>query len=551
MKHYKRLYSSVLALLIVAITMQAPLSVLAKEKDEKENKGKNNSSVSAKSEKKSDDDEDDDDNDERSRLIRNIRFFQDGRAGWITAIRPESNQIDANWRNQIFTLNTSGAELTSGLKKPATLADFWVGQPIHAYITDDNDANPATWTATSVMGLNTKESRAVKAYSLSFPATITSLTPPSISTSTPTSTVTSVTTIEVQLLPNKKGNSKKVTELIGNPGDKVLVDITGKTQLVRRYLGRGVLSEFAVGDKVDVVGKLNDAGHVNAQLIRDASIQRYKVASIKGTVTAVDTTDRKITVKRNDNNQIWTLVLRPTTLIYRGDIFHPIPLSEVKVGDTAHTKGVANRNTKTVDAWRIAIKSPATPPSDTVAPVIGPIATSATSSSVTISWTTNEASDSQVEYGTTTAYGLASTLNTALVTSHSQTLTGLSATTTYHFRVKSKDAAGNLATSTDATFTTAALDITAPVLSAISVSSIATTTAAIIWTTDEMADSQVEYGTTTAYGLASTLNTALVTSHSQTLTGLSATTLYHFRVKSKDGSGNLATSTDATFTTTP
>src|SRR5207244_3834968 len=53
-----------------------------------------------------------------------------------------------------------------------------------------------------------------------------------------------------------------------------------------------------------------------------------------------------------------------------------------------------------------------------------------------------------------TSYGSSSTLNTALVTSHSVSLTGLLASTTYHYRVKSRDAAGNLQTSGDFTFTT-------------------------------------------------------------------------------------------------
>ncbi len=43
----------------------------------------------------------------------------------------------------------------------------------------------------------------------------------------------------------------------------------------------------------------------------------------------------------------------------------------------------------------------------------------------------------------------------------------------------------------------------------------------------------------------------MLTSHSATLTGLSASTLYHYRVKSRDPAGNLATSADFTFTTSP
>ena len=83
--------------------------------------------------------------------------------------------------------------------------------------------------------------------------------------------------------------------------------------------------------------------------------------------------------------------------------------------------------------------------SDTTPPTISAVAsTSITSTGATINWTTNEASDSQVEYrvqGTTT--WSANTLNTSLLTAHSMALTGLAASTTYEYQVKSKDAAGN------------------------------------------------------------------------------------------------------------
>ena len=183
---------------------------------------------------------------------------------------------------------------------------------------------------------------------------------------------------------------------------------------------------------------------------------------------------------------------------------------------------------------------------DTTAPVISSVtATSITSTGATITWTTNEAADTQVEYGTTTSYGSSTTLNSSLVTSHSQSLSGLTASTLYHYRVKSSDAAGNPATSGDYTFTTtAAPDTTAPVISSVTATSITSTGATITWTTNEAADTQVEYGTTTSYGSSTTLNSSLVTSHSQSLSGLAASTLYHYRVKSSDAAGNPATSGD-------
>jgi hypothetical protein len=190
---------------------------------------------------------------------------------------------------------------------------------------------------------------------------------------------------------------------------------------------------------------------------------------------------------------------------------------------------------------------------DTVGPMIGAVqATSITTTSATVTWTTNEAADRQVEYGTT-GYGSAApaTPGTPLATSHSVPLSGLTPNTLYHYRVKSRDAAGNLTTSDDLTFTTAAPDTTPPAIGAVQATSITTTSATVSWTTNEAADRQVEYGPTTAYGTVApaTPGTPLSTSHSVPLSGLTPNTLYHYRVKSKDAASNLATSDDLTFTT--
>ena len=80
---------------------------------------------------------------------------------------------------------------------------------------------------------------------------------------------------------------------------------------------------------------------------------------------------------------------------------------------------------------------------DGVAPVLtaGPTVTATTTASFTVTWTTDEPSDGRVEYGLTTAYGSVVS-NATLATSHSFTVTGLAAGTTYHFRVGSTDACG-------------------------------------------------------------------------------------------------------------
>jgi len=89
----------------------------------------------------------------------------------------------------------------------------------------------------------------------------------------------------------------------------------------------------------------------------------------------------------------------------------------------------------------------------------------------------------------------------------------------------------------------------APTISAISSGTPTTTGTTITWTTDQASTSQVQYGTTNAYGSSTTEDTATNTSHSVTLTGLSANTPYHYRVISTNSDGQTSTSSDATFTT--
>src|SRR3989475_523236 len=188
------------------------------------------------------------------------------------------------------------------------------------------------------------------------------------------------------------------------------------------------------------------------------------------------------------------------------------------------------------------------PTIDVTPPVItGMAVTAVAATNATVQWTTNEASDSQVEYGLTTSYGSVTTLDAVLRTAHSVALTGLTESTTYHYRVKSRDAAGNLATSGDATFTTS--DITPPIITGVTVTTATGTGTTIQWTTNELSDSQVEYGLTTSYGSVTTLDATLRTAHSVVLTALTDSTTYHYRVRSKDASGNPATSPDSTFAT--
>ncbi|MBA3044634.1 MAG: pre-peptidase C-terminal domain-containing protein [Candidatus Thermoplasmatota archaeon] len=104
--------------------------------------------------------------------------------------------------------------------------------------------------------------------------------------------------------------------------------------------------------------------------------------------------------------------------------------------------------------FSVKATSTSSTPTDITPPTISSMAVSSiTDTGATVTWTTNEAATSVVEYGTTTSYGLTASGST-YVTSHNRPLTGLAANTKYYYRVKSADAAGNMATGTGNSFTT-------------------------------------------------------------------------------------------------
>ena len=113
------------------------------------------------------------------------------------------------------------------------------------------------------------------------------------------------------------------------------------------------------------------------------------------------------------------------------------------------------------------------------------------------------------------------------------------------------DLRGNCMTSADTySFTTEPPDLTPPVISNVNV--VSTDSDAIItWTTNEPADSKLEYGLTTNYEKPAVSAAPLVSQHSLQLTGLQTQSTYHFRLSSRDFNNNPATTGDLTFQTKP
>jgi hypothetical protein len=221
---------------------------------------------------------------------------------------------------------------------------------------------------------------------------------------------------------------------------------------------------------------------------------------------------------------------------------HALTLTGLQAGTTYPFSAVQSRDAAgTTTAAPVPFTTLPLP--DGTPPVISSIwVDNITATSVVVSWTTDEPATSQVVYGVT------SLSSDTLVTSHTLTLTDLQAGTTYSVMVESTDGAGNTATGTSTPFTTLPPpDVVAPVISGVVVSSITTTGAGVVWTTNEAATSEVVDGN----GAVLASSASLVTSHSLTLTGLQAGTPYSIAVRSSDAAGNTATGSTIPFSTLP
>ena len=196
---------------------------------------------------------------------------------------------------------------------------------------------------------------------------------------------------------------------------------------------------------------------------------------------------------------------------------------------------------------------------DIVAPTISDLDVTDTDTTATITWNTDEPAKSTVFVSTASPVDPSgtSTLSVTdanLVTAHTAVFTGLTPSTMYHMRIKVTDAEGNTRMSSELSFSTNATpDVTGPVISDL-VTSSGTTTATTTWTTNELATTVGYISTTTGFGIADpgvteVLNVSLVSGHSVSFAGLTASTTYYARVKSVDASTNATLSNEISFTT--
>lgn len=185
-------------------------------------------------------------------------------------------------------------------------------------------------------------------------------------------------------------------------------------------------------------------------------------------------------------------------------------------------------------------------------PIISNVTVTSTQTTALVNWQATDdkgISTVQFVYGLSVAYGNSGTVSGSYETS----LSGLTANTLYYYKISVTDSVGQV-TNYTGTFSTLPIpppppDTEPPIISNVVVTP-NITSAGITWNTNESANSQILYGLTSAYG-SSAIDNNLVLNHSVNLVDLIPNTTYHYKIFSTDGSGNSASTVDATFTTLP
>ncbi len=198
-----------------------------------------------------------------------------GANGWIVNIDKDAKEITYQWMNKEHTFRyDDNTRFVAGLKNPASVDDLKEGDRIRGRLLVRAGEMPL---AKIVIVLRRGSDLFMKIRTFTPVVTLVRLD----STIIPT-------TIQVRMDKTPGLRANDVNNLIGTEGALITVNITEDTKIVRKYFGRATLDEFSVGDKLRIVGRVNDDGTVDAKVVKNTSIWKTSTRGHAGVVTAVD-----------------------------------------------------------------------------------------------------------------------------------------------------------------------------------------------------------------------------------------------------------------------
>ncbi|MCK5415989.1 hypothetical protein KAI92_01010 [Candidatus Parcubacteria bacterium] len=198
--------------------------------------------------------------------------------GWITNISTSSKEITYQWANIEHTFSyTDDTRFVVGGINPASANDLKVNDRIRGRLVNSE--------AKIVVVLRRGENLFMKIRTFRPNAELVAL-----------DTTVVPAALEVKILPTPGLKSGDVNNLISGDGALVTVYVNENTKIVRKYFGETKLEEFSVGDKLKIVGRVNDNGSIDAKLLKNDSIWQTALKAHAGVVTDVNENENYIMV---------------------------------------------------------------------------------------------------------------------------------------------------------------------------------------------------------------------------------------------------------------
>ncbi len=221
-----------------------------------------------------------------------------GLNGWISSVG--TNSISVQWQGAEHNVNViSTTHMVVGSTNPAAITDFKVGDRVRIRL------DKGTENARIIVVLRRGDEIFLKARTRGFWVELTD-----IDSSDATSG-----SLDATLLANPHLREGDVNNMVGVEGDSVKISYDDHTNFVRKFNGSSDVSEFQNGDKMFVVGRVNDDGTISARLVKDDSMWKKGVAKHVGVVQSVDTSANTFTVTALDGGSSATAV----NVSYSGD----------------------------------------------------------------------------------------------------------------------------------------------------------------------------------------------------------------------------------------
>ncbi len=202
-----------------------------------------------------------------------------GLNGWISSIGDDS--ISVQWNGREHNVNViPTTKMVVGRKNPAAITDFTVGDRVRIRL------DKGTENARIIIVLRRGNENFLKARTRGFWAEVTDID----------ETDSASGKIDATLLSNPHLRSGDVNNMVGNEGDSIDINYDENTKFVRKFMGSSEISEFQIGDKLFIVGRVSDEGEIDARLIKDNSMWKKGVSSRVGVVESIDLDDNVFTV---------------------------------------------------------------------------------------------------------------------------------------------------------------------------------------------------------------------------------------------------------------